>query len=164
MEKNKLIKYGGKAIEKVSNVIKITNKLLALNYNNRGMAYNKLRKDEDAISNYNRAIELDPYYTQAYYNRGIVYEKLGKDEDAISDYSKAIQLDPFYIDAYYHRGIVYNKSIRNFIYAVTDYKKTIQLNPNYTAAINDMKILENRIEEIKEAFGIKAANKKNIAE
>jgi len=44
----------------------------------------------DAIKDYNKAIELDPKYAEAYYNRGVVKAKLRDRWEAIQDYNKAI--------------------------------------------------------------------------
>ena len=44
-------------------------------YNNRGVAYAKLGDYRQAISDYDRAIEINPEYAEAYYNRGIAYQR-----------------------------------------------------------------------------------------
>ncbi len=57
-------------------------------------------EDQKAIDDYNRAIELDPEYTDAYNNRGNRYAALGEDQKAIDDYNRAIELDPEYSGAF----------------------------------------------------------------
>ena len=57
-----------------------------------------------AISDYDRAIRLNPDYADAYYNRGNAKGKLGQYFAAISDYDRAIRLNPDYALAYYSRG------------------------------------------------------------
>ena len=61
-------------------------------YNNRGIAYGDLGKYEQAIRDYNKAIELDPQYANTYYNRGILYQTLDKITEAEADFKKYEEL------------------------------------------------------------------------
>ena len=47
-----------------------------------------------ALDDYNRAIELDPNYTEAYYRRGILLYTMVEREQAITDFETYLQLDP----------------------------------------------------------------------
>ena len=60
----------------------------------------------EAISHYDKAIQLDPDNAVYYRNRGVANNKLGQYENAITDYTMAIQLDPGYALAYYNRGVI----------------------------------------------------------
>ena len=62
----------------------------------------------EAISHFDKAIQLDPDYVDAYYGRVVAYKKLDQYQRAIQDYDKAIQLDPNYAYAYYIRGLAYH--------------------------------------------------------
>ncbi len=61
-------------------------------YYNRGNAYSKIAKDELALKDLNKAIELDNNFYQAYYNRGSIYNRLGKSQLAKKDLNKAKKL------------------------------------------------------------------------
>ena len=56
------------------------------------MAYSSLGKYTQAIADFNRAIEINPRYGEAYYNRGVVYNRLGNREQAIDDIRTAARL------------------------------------------------------------------------
>jgi tetratricopeptide (TPR) repeat protein len=58
-------------------------------YYNRGLAKSKLEDYRGAITDYSKAIELNPNYANAYYNRGKSKGILEDDRGAIADYSKA---------------------------------------------------------------------------
>ena len=60
----------------------------ASNYD-RGNAFLNIGQYEQAITEYTRAIELDPEYAEAYYRRGLVYKQLWKCSDANSDFLEA---------------------------------------------------------------------------
>ncbi len=55
----------------------------------------KCRQGSDlAIADFDRAIEVQPDYAEAYSNRGEAYEDKGDYERAIADYGRAIELQP----------------------------------------------------------------------
>jgi tetratricopeptide (TPR) repeat protein len=94
---------------------------VGLALNNRGNIYGKEKGDLDrAMADFNRSIQYDPSYENAYVNRGIVYCLRGKFDLAIPDFNKALQLKPDYFDARFNRGIAltqigeYQKAIDDF--------------------------------------------------
>ena len=124
---------------------------LTVCYNNRGLAYNKLKKHEKAIADYNKAIALNPKYAIAYNNRGLAYDELKEHEKAIADYNKAIALDPEYARAYYNRGYAYNK-LKEHEKAIADYNKAIALDPEYAMAYNNRGTAYGKLKEHEKAI------------
>jgi len=61
----------------------------------------RLRK---ALTNYNRAVTLDPRYSGAHSNRGNVWYEMGEIGKALADYDRAIELDPENREAYKNRA------------------------------------------------------------
>jgi tetratricopeptide (TPR) repeat protein len=59
---------------------------------------------EQAIEEYNQAINIDPKYAVAFNNRGNAYRNLGKYDLAIADFNEAIRLDPKRDGFYDNRG------------------------------------------------------------
>src|ERR1700756_3215124 len=72
-------------------------------YLNQGNTSYKKGLYNQAISDYNKAIEIDPKYAGAYNNRGYTYYSKDLYDQAISDYNKAIEIDPRYAGAYNNR-------------------------------------------------------------
>jgi tetratricopeptide (TPR) repeat protein len=69
-------------------------------YNSRGIAYGQKGQYDRAISDFNRAIELNPNDHKAYNNRGIVCRLKGQYDQAISDFNRAIEINPLDAEAY----------------------------------------------------------------
>ena len=59
-----------------------------------------------AISCYEKAININPNYVQAYYNLGIIFEKLNNFQESINCYKKAIEIKPNYTRA--HNNLLFN--------------------------------------------------------
>ena len=64
-----------------------------------------LSKDYDsAIEQFNKVIEMDEKYVEAYNMRGNCYLALKKNDEAVKDFSKAIELNPDNRGAYLNRS------------------------------------------------------------
>jgi protein O-mannosyl-transferase len=105
-------------------------------YNNLGTAYIIKGREDLAIKNFNKAIELDPGYASAFNNRGATHNKKGQPDLAIQDFNKAIALDPGYASAYNNLGTVYNNSGQSDL-AIRDFDKAIELDPKDASAFNN---------------------------
>ena len=89
-----------------------------------GLSYLSISQYPRAIANFNKAIELNPNFAEAYLSRGNAYGNQDKSSLAISDYNKAIELNPNLIQAYSNRGRAYlfNDEI---CLAIADFDKVI---------------------------------------
>ena len=89
-----------------------------------GLSYLSISQYTRAIANFNKAIELNPNFAEAYVSRGNAYGNQGKSGLAILDYNKAIELNSNYVQAYSNRGRAYlfNDEI---CLAIVDFDKVI---------------------------------------
>jgi tetratricopeptide (TPR) repeat protein len=74
------------------------------NYNDLGSAYAHFGKHEDAIVNYEKAVELNPRGGKTYLNLGSIYLKIKNYQKAIHHSQKAIEHDPDSLSAYINLG------------------------------------------------------------
>ena len=102
--------------------------ILAKTLTIRGLIYLSKREYDLAITDWTKAIELDPDDAVAYLNLGVVYAGKRDFEAAIADYNKAIDLAPENASAYNNRGVAYAGK-RDFEAAIADYNKAIDLAP-----------------------------------
>ncbi|MBF0490986.1 MAG: tetratricopeptide repeat protein, partial [Candidatus Omnitrophica bacterium] len=109
---------------------------LAEDYFHRGSDYENRGDFSNAISDYSKAIELNPSYAGALNNRGSLYEKQGDFSQAMSDYNKALLINPRFEYSYNNRGLLYFEQ-KNFTEALSDYNKAIEINTNFSEAYNN---------------------------
>ena len=96
-------------LEQDKPVIHKPGKYSAVQYYNRGTAYQRSGEYEAARKEYQRAINLKPNFYQAYYNLGVLYNKEGQQDKALAAYKKTARLNPNFARAqlaifnlYYH--------------------------------------------------------------
>jgi tetratricopeptide (TPR) repeat protein len=70
----------------------------------KGNAYLKLRKNDEAIAAYTKAAELSPNQGLAYFNLCATYYNLGKMDEAAAVCDKCIAVEPTRADAYFVKG------------------------------------------------------------
>ncbi len=102
----------------------------------QGITYLQKGKLNKAISEFNKAVELNPENPDVYYNRGLAYIKKEQYDLAISDNTKAIELNPMANKAYYNRGLAYHDE-GQLDKAFSDYTMAIELNPKDLYSYNN---------------------------
>ena len=118
----------------------------ALEHLEQGDTYADQEQWDEAIVQYDKAIELDPKLAVAYNNRGWAYNEIGQWNLAIIDLDKAIELNPELAWAYNNRGNTYfdKGKIDN---AIADWNKVIEVSTNpdlIQAAREAIRVLEGQ--------------------
>ena len=104
-----------------------------------------------AISDYTKAIKLNPNHPYAYNNRGYAKNELKDYSGAISDYTKAIEINPKYAYAYYLNRGISKDNLENYSGAISDYTKAIEINPKDADAYYNRGISKDNLEYFKSA-------------
>ena len=126
-----------KLAEKLSKVYKN----IPIIFNLYGIIQYKLNNFEESVENFNKAIQLNPNFFEAYNNLGNSLMEFGKFKDAINKYESAIKLKPEYASAYNNLGGAW-EDLGDFEKAIFNYSKAIKFNPEfYTAKENILNVL-----------------------
>ena len=95
-----------------------------------------LRRPEQALASYDKAIALNPRFAEAYNNRGNALLDLKRFEKALMMYNKAITLKPDYVVAYNNRGNLLLE-LKRAEEACASYDQAIVLRPHFAEAYNN---------------------------
>ncbi|MEH2402363.1 tetratricopeptide repeat protein [Nostoc sp.] len=88
---------------------------------------------QNAIANFNQALELKYSDIDLYYKRGLAHYQIGDYEAAIADYSQAIQMNLHDAKSYNKRGLALSH-LGRLEEAINDYTQAIIINPNVAVA------------------------------
>ncbi len=105
----------------------------AIEYAMRGMAHLQLTDPRAAMSDYTKAIELNPRLVPAYNNRGNLKQQFKDWEGAITDYTSVLTINPRSATAYNNRAVVY-ADLGRCLEAIADYTRAIELDPTFAGA------------------------------
>lgn len=95
-------------------------------YNLRALAYSQQDRNDLALADLNRAVELKSDEAGYYVNRATVFEALGRQAESIADYTRALELQSADAEAYANRGKVLLDQ-EKYDQAVADLGKAIAL-------------------------------------
>ena len=102
---------------------------VAAAFNLWGIMRSDVRKYDEAIAKYKKAIEQNPKFALAYSNWGNVLDRQGKYDEAIGEYAEAVKIDSKYASAYYGWGRVFVEQ-RRYDAAAVKLNQAIELDPN----------------------------------
>ena len=105
----------------------------AIDHFKRGNRYLEGGEAAKALSEYEDAIRLNPFYKEAYYSLGLIYNASGLIARATSVLEKAIEIDPHYVEAMVALGEVYDRSA-NHSRALEIYNRSLEIEPNNKGA------------------------------
>ena len=103
-------------------------------------------KSGTAIADYDRAIKINPRFSEAYSNRGNALQDKGELGGSIADYESAIKIDPSFAKAYGNRGLA-RLSQGDIAEAEKDFDACLRLDPKLKRS------LQEQIEHAKRRLG-----------
>jgi len=80
-----------------------------------------LKKDNNAVTSYNRAIKIQPSYKNAWNNQGNALCGLGKYDLALRCFSRAVELDQNYKDAWFNKALAHGYSLFSFFFSFSHF-------------------------------------------
>jgi tetratricopeptide (TPR) repeat protein len=112
-------------------------------HNLRGMLYQRSRETTEAMAEFQKALDLDRTYADAWNNLARTHQFLRQPQPAAQEYQKAIDLQPGV--ALYHRSFAdYWESLNSADKAETEFKAAIQAQPSEIDSYLDLSNLYQR--------------------
>ncbi len=128
----------------------------------RGYIFYRQKRYEEAIHQYNRAIEIKDDYIGAYVYRGRCYSLTDKIDKAEADYKKALELDPKEKEALFNLAELYRLSDR-YEKSIEYFNKLLKLDPENAQAFNyrgmakrELKMYDDAASDHSQAIHLKA--------
>jgi type IV pilus biogenesis/stability protein PilW len=122
-----------------------------LTYFNMGVDFYRQREISKAIYAYQKVVELDPSYIEAYNNLGIIYQDLGDFDKALNAYQTSIKINPRYEKAYNNLGIVLFLNGR-YEESKEAFQNALDINPNNIESYINLGILYKKQGQLEKAI------------
>lgn len=105
----------------------------AADFYDQGIAFQDKGRLEEAVTCYQKAIELNKNHAGAFYNLGVAHQKMCQLDKAILSYEIAIGLNQSFVEAHFNLGIAY-KEKEQIEEAVTCFQRVLQLKQDHAGA------------------------------
>ncbi len=119
-------------------------------FDQRGVAYIKLDKLNEAENDFRKSIELKADSSNTC-NLGIVLEKKGQHKEALEFYNRSINIQSNNANAFYNRALV-NYYLGNYHNSILDNTKAINIEPKRHRAYYNRAISKQKINELESAI------------
>ena len=111
---------------------------------NKGVTLHELKRYDEAIVHYDKALGLKPEYAEAWSNKGVTLHELKRYDEAIAHYDKALSLKPGFAEAWSNKGVTLNE-FKRFDEAIAHYDKALSLKPDIDWASGDLLHIKMKI-------------------
>ncbi|WP_071189033.1 serine/threonine-protein kinase [Trichormus sp. NMC-1] len=156
-----LLGLGGTASIFIFNKINTQN---ATELYNQGNTLLQLHRYEEALGNYEKAVNVKANYVQGWYGQGKALFKLKKYQESLLSYDKAIQIQPDYLEAWAGRGFAL-ASLQRYAEAISAFDKALQMKNDYPEmwnakgdAFRNLKQYDNAIKSYDQAIELQPDN------
>lgn len=96
---------------------------------NLGASLLHMNKYEEALGEFEKTLENEPYHAKAWHGKGIVLVRLDRYEEALSSFGKAVELIPNDARIWHSSGVVL-ANLGRYEEALKAYENAIELNPD----------------------------------
>jgi tetratricopeptide (TPR) repeat protein len=103
----------------------------AISNNKMGLIFLRKGMIDEAVAEFEHAIEKSPELVEAYNNLGIAYIQRGNYSEAVTLLKKGRELEPQFADLRNNLGLAYVR-LKMFTEALEEYQSALKINPNYT--------------------------------
>jgi tetratricopeptide (TPR) repeat protein len=104
---------------------------------NLGLALDHKGRVDDAITQYQKALEINANNSEAHINLGTALIEKGKMDEAIVQFQETLKINPNYAEAHFNLGSAFQQTGR-MDEAITHYREALKIKPDYEKAHNNL--------------------------
>ena len=105
-------------------------------HNNLGVFLASLGRVDEAITQYQKALQINPDFAGAHYNLGIALVGCGRFDEAIAQYQKALQIEPDDADAHNNLDIAHSQR-EGILKALAERRESLRPHPDDIILLNE---------------------------
>ncbi|MCZ6761777.1 MAG: tetratricopeptide repeat protein [Gammaproteobacteria bacterium] len=139
-----------KALEYATQAIRL--QPAAATFDRRGYILAQLRRHDEAIRDFRKALDADPQLADAHNNLGVSLQATGYSEEAIESFSRAAELRPAYADAWNNKGLAC-QALGRFEEALDAHRQAVESDPQHGSALAELAAILERGNQVVEARG-----------
>lgn len=107
---------------------------------------------QQAISFFNKAIQVEPGNEQAHFQLGMVFMKQENYEAAVESYKNVIEINPEFPDTFFNLGFI-NALSKDYTKAEEMYARVVELNPIYVdEALYNLALVQSKLDKKDESL------------
>ena len=123
----------------------------SLIHNNLGVTLTRQGKDQEALVQYTRALEINPRYADAHYNLATLLVRQRKDQEAMAHFVETLRIRPDKVEAHNDLGVMLARQGK-IQEAIVHFAEATSINPDYAEAYFNLGIALVRQSRNKEAI------------
>ena len=111
----------------------------------------KLKRFEEALESYDRALALRADIPEVLSNRGLTLHELKRFDEALASYDRALMLRKGYAEALSNRGVTL-RELKRFDEALTSYDHALRVRPNFAKVLSNRGNTLHEMQQFEEAL------------
>jgi predicted O-linked N-acetylglucosamine transferase (SPINDLY family) len=120
-------------------------------HNNHGATLQKLKRYQEALDSYGRALKIKPDFAEVHNNRGNALRELKRFEEALDSYARALKIDPNYAEALNNRGATLQE-LKRYEEAEDSYARALKIRPDFAEVYNNRGLAQQELRRFGEAL------------
>src|SRR5271166_4088107 len=137
-----------------------------LGYNSLGLTFFEKGQADEALAQFQKALEINPNYAEAHTNLGNAFFRSGQLSEAIQQYEMAVKINPKFAQAHSNLGVALSQN-GQLDEAIAQYHKALEINPNFAEAhtnLGNTLFRKGQLEEAIEEYKIAVKINPNFAQ
>jgi tetratricopeptide (TPR) repeat protein len=121
-------------------------------HRNLGIALTQAGEIQEAIGEFNLALQIKPDMADAHCHLGVVLQREGKLDEAIGHYEEALRVNPDYAEAHYNLGTALVRLDR-VPEAIAQWEEALRIRPDYAEAHANLGVALEEAGKLEDAVG-----------